>query len=392
MNRVAIVGIGQTKYRKTYADLTYTELVQLAVQRAFDDCNLTMQDIDAVVFSMAPDAMVGISHPERLCADIVGARGKPLMRVNTGGSTGIVAVITGFYHVASGLFDTVLVAGAERSDESGDIQIILNKIWDPLYERDLPLNAISMLAFSGVRYMHKYGATEEHMAIVSVEKHRNALNNPYAHIQKEVSIKDVLNSRYLCWPIKLLDACPSSSGACAVILCSEEKAKKATDTPAWIKGVGHRVETYWMGDRMGPSAIYDHADAHALSMAIHDAYGMAGITRPLKEIDVAELYAPFSNIELHAVEAAGFCEQGEAPELYEQEFFSMNGGLPVNPSGGVLCSNPIAVTAMVRVAEAALQVQNRAGARQVEGAQRALATGIGGDHECYGAVVVDRNK
>ena len=392
MNRVAIVGIGQTKYRTTYSDLTYPELLQLAVQRAFEDCDLTPRDIDAVVFSMAPDAMVGISHPERLCVDIAGARGKPFMRVNTGGSTGIVAVITAFYHVASGLFDTVLVTGAERSDESGDIQIILNKIWDPLYERDLPLNAISMLAFSGVRYMHKYGATEEHMALVSVKNHDNALKNPYAHIQKAVSIQDVLNSRYLCWPIKLLDACPSSSGACALILSSERKADKATSTPAWIKGVGHRLETYWMGDRMGPSARYDHADAHAMYLAIQDAYRMAGISDPLKEIDVAELYAPFSNTELHAVEAADFCEVGEAPKLYEREFFSLGGELPVNPSGGVLCTNPIAVTAMVRVAEAALQVQQKGGARQVDGARKALATGCGGDHECFGAVFVDREK
>ncbi len=125
MNRVAIAGIGQTKYRTTYADLNYVELVQLAVQRAFEDCNLTMRDIDAFVFSMAPDSMVGISHPERLCTDIVGARGKPFMRVNTGGSTGIVAAMTGFFHIASGMFDTVLVAGAERTDESGDVQIIL---------------------------------------------------------------------------------------------------------------------------------------------------------------------------------------------------------------------------------------------------------------------------
>ena len=365
MNRVAIAGIGQTKYRTTYADLNYVELVQLAVQRALEDSNLSMRDIDAFVFSMAPDAMVGIANPERLCTDIVGARGKPFMRVNTGGSTGIVAVMTGFYHIASGMFDTVLVAGAERTDESGDVQIILNKIWDPLYERHLPLNTISMLAMSAVRYMHKYGATEEHMAIVSSKAHRDAMDNPYAHVQKPVSVGDVLKSNYLCWPIKLLDACPSSSGACAMVLCSEEKAKTATKTPAWIKGVGHRLETYWLGDRMGPAAVYDHADAHALSLAIQDAYRMAGVHDPVKEIDVAELYSAFSNIELHAVEAAGFCRKGEAPKLYEKGAFTRSSELPVNPSGGTLCSNPIAVTAMVRVAETQIE-QMLAAAAQVD--------------------------
>ena len=391
-NRVAVVGVGQTEARKDYPDYTYGDLVQWAVRLAFEDCNLTMRDIDAVVFANAPDAFCGINHPERWSVDYIGARGKPFMRSHTGGSTGISAVEVGFYHVASGLFDAVLVAGAEKTTETGDAQEILNKTLHPLYERDLAENAPSVLGASAGRYMHKYGATEEQLARVSLKNHRHGLNNPYAHIQKDVSLEDILRSPYVSWPLRLLECCPSSCAAAALILCSEKMAYKATDTPAWIKGVGHRLETYWVGDRMGPKANYDHADAHALTAACWDAYKMAGITNPRKEIDVAELYCAFPHVDWHSVDSAGFCEMGEAPKLFDQGFFDMDGEVAVTPSGGVQCSNPIAVTAMIRVIEAALQVQHKAGARQVDGAQRALASGCGGTHQSFGVVVLDRNK
>ena len=392
MRRVAIVGVGQTKYQHRRDDCSYSDLVFEAVTHAFEGVDIRINDVQATVFSLAPDSLSGVANAERWCVDAIGAQDKPFIRVNTGGSTGISAVQVGFYHVASGMFDVVLVAGADRVGESGDSQTILNKMWDLYYERPLPLNAINMLAFSAVRYMKKYGMTEQHMALVAVKNRRNALNNPYAHIQKAVSIEEVLNSRTISWPIKLYDACPQSSGGCAIIMCAEEWAKKATSRPAWIQGVGHHSETYFMGDRMGPKLLHDHADADAKSEAIRKAYRMAGIEEPLCEIQTAELYAPFSSTEFHAIDAAGFFPKGESVRFMEKGFFDMDGEIPINPSGGVLCSNPIAVTAMIRVGEAALQVMGAAGKRQVPGVRRALATGNGGDHQFFGAVVVGSEK
>ena len=392
MRRVAIVGVGQTNYQYRRDDCSYSDLVFEAVKQAFEGVDLTIQDIQAGVFSLAPDSLSGLANAERTCVDAIGARGKPFMRVNTGGSSGISAVQVGFYHVASGMYDAVLVAGADRVGESGDSQTILNKMWDPFYERPLPLNAINMLAFSAVRYMHKYGMTQEHMALVSVKNRRHALNNPHAHIRKPTTVEEVLASRFISWPIKLFDACPQSSGGCAVILCSEDLAEKVTDRPAWIQGIGHHSETYFMGDRMGPKRLCDHADADAKAMAIQKAYRMAGVEDPIKDIQTAELYAPFSNTEYHAIDAAGFFPKGESLRRMEDGFFDMEGELPINPSGGTLCSNPIAVTAMVRVAEAALQVMGQAGQGQVPDVRRALATGNGGDHQFFGAVVLGNDK
>ena len=388
MRRVAIVGVGQTEHRHRRDDVTYPELVREAVSGALGDAGLEIPEIEAAVLALAPDALMGIAHAERWVADALGIANKPYMRVNTGGSTGITATQAAFYHVASGMFDCVLAAGADRVGESGDAQLILNTMWDVVYERPFPLNAINMLALQAVRYMQKYGTTEYHMALAAVKNRRHAMKNPHAHLRKEVTVEEVLASRVICWPIKLYDACPQSTGGCALILCSEERARSLAAPKAWIMGVGNCAETYFIGDRMGPAAVHDHAGADALAEAIARAYRRAGIRDPRREIDVAELYAPFSNIELHAIEAAGFCEKGQAGRLLEKGEFHLGSRLPVNPSGGVLCANPIAVTAMVRVAEAALQVRGRAGQRQVGGARTALATGIGGDHQFYGAVVL----
>jgi acetyl-CoA C-acetyltransferase len=386
--KVAIIGVGQSNFQFRRDDASYVELVQEAVQIALADAKLSNEEIQAVVFSLAPDSLIGVGSAERWCVDAIGATNKPFMRINTGGSTGISSVLTGYYHVASGLFDCVLVAGADKVGESGDSQIILNKMWDPVYERQIPLNAINMLALSAVRYMHKYGMTERHMAMVTVKNRHNASKNPHAHLRKPTTIEDVLASDVLCWPIKLFDACPQSSGGGAVILASEEVAKRVCARPAWIKGVAHSSETYFQGDRMGPKLLHDHGDATALAESFQKAYSMAGIKNPAKEVDVAELYAPFSNTEYHAIDAAGLCKQGEGLKLMEEGYFNVDGPMPVNPSGGTLCTNPIAVTAMIRTAEAALQVMGRAGERQIKGANIAIANGNGGDHEYFGTIVL----
>lgn len=274
---VAVIGTGQTRYQHHYADVTQPELLRRAVLAALEDARLTLDEIDAVVYSMAPDALIGVMHAERWVADAAGAiGGRPMLRINTGGATGLSAVQAGYDHVASGLFDTVLVCGADRVGESGDAQSILNRIWDPMYERALPLNTITMLAMQAIRFFEKYGATEEDMARVSVKDHFNGARNKYAHIQQEVSIEEVLNSRMVSYPIKLFDSCPQSSGAAAMVLASGEVAARVTDRPAWITGLGFAAETYWIGDRMGPKARSDHADAPALAQAVQAAYAMAG--------------------------------------------------------------------------------------------------------------------
>ncbi len=302
--RVGIIGIGQSAFRARRDDASYPDLVREAVTLAMNDAKLEFDGIDAVVYSLSPDAMVGIGNAERLGIDAVGARNKRFLRINTGGATGISSVAAAYYHIASGVCDTVLTAGADKVGECGDSQTVLNKIWDPTYERQLPLGTISMLAMSAVRYMEKYGMTEEDMARVVVKNRWQASKNPNAHLRKETTQEEVFNSRYICWPVKLFDCCPQSSGGGAMVLASERYIKERNLDAVWITGVGHCSETYYLGDRMGRGQLADHADAYALSQSFKRAFKMAGITEPTKQVDVAELYAPFSNTEFHSIEAA----------------------------------------------------------------------------------------
>jgi len=387
--RVGIIGIGQSEFKARREDANYPELVREAVVLALKNAGRELDDIEAVVYSLAPDALLGIGNAERLGVDAVGARNKRFMRINTGGSTGLSSVAVAHSHIASGACDIVLAAGGDKVGESGDSQTILNKIWDPTYERQLPLGTITMLAMSAVRAMHKYGLTEEDMARVTVKNRANASLNPKAHLRKKVTVEDVFASRYIAWPIKLLDACPQSSGGCAMVLASERYIKENRLEAVWITGVAHCSESYFIGDRMGNNYVADHADAHALGECFERSYRMAGIKDAAKEVHVAELYAPFSNTEFHAVEAAGLAPIGKSMAMLREGQFHIGSRTAVNPSGGTLCTNAIAVSAMVRVAEAALQVWGRAGAHQQPGAKIAAASGNGGDHQFFGTMVIE---
>jgi len=387
--RVGIIGIGQSAFRARRDDASYPDLVREAVTMALADGGLELDDIEAVVYSLSPDAMVGIGNAERLGVDAVGARNKRFLRINTGGATGISSVAAAYYHIAAGACDVCMTAGADKVGECGDSQTVLNKIWDPTYERSLPLGTITMLAMSAIRYAHKYGMSQEDMAAVVVKNRQHAAKNPNAHLRKEVAIEDVMASRMISWPIKLFDCCPQSSGGGAIVLASEKYIKERKLDAVWITGLAHCSESYYLGDRMGIGLTADHADAHALEESFQRAYRMAGIKEPRKQVHVAELYAPFSNTEFHSIEAAGLAKPGQTvPDLHAGRF-SLGGEIPVNPSGGVLCTNAIAVTAMIRVAEIALQVRGTAGGHQVEGARVGIASGNGGDHQFFGTMVVE---
>jgi acetyl-CoA C-acetyltransferase len=219
--------------------------------------------------------------------------------------------------------------------------------------------------------MNKFGISEEQCAMVSVKNHRNAKNNPYAHLPLDITVEDVMNSPMLAEPIKRLDTSPISDGACAIIIATEKEARRRAKRPVWVKGVAHCTDAYRLGER-------DLTYSSALETAAKKAYQMAGITDPLRQIDVAEVYDAFSYMELMWTEGLGLCDRGEGGTLIESGRTEMGGSLPVNPSGGVLSAHPVLVAGLARIAEAVLQLRGEADARQVQGAKVALAHGIEG--------------
>ena len=378
-SRAGIIGVGQTKYgRRT--DVSTPELAAEAVRNALSDAAIGFDDIDAIFIGTAPDALIGVTDADHWIVDQIGGVGKPVMRISTGGSTGASAAIAAHDAVAGGLFKRVLAVAVERAGESKDVQALMNTNIDPVFERAIGLNAINVYALVAVDHMLRHGTTERQLAHISSRNHRNALNNPYAHLQLDLSVDDVMSSKMLCWPIKLYDTCPASDGACAVVVAAE--AAVSGGPVAWFSGIASYSDGYFLGDREELSR------RRHLERAAHDAYSQAGIVEPLSDIDVAELQNPFTSSELVAIEALGFAALGGAGKAVEAGLGEMNSALPINPSGSALSSNPVGATSLIRIAEAALQVMGKAGPRQVEGARTGLAQCSGGAVQFGGVVIL----
>jgi acetyl-CoA C-acetyltransferase len=346
-------------------------MIYEAVKRALDDCELSIRDIDAIVIGNM-DHFESINYVDTWSVEGSGALMKPIMKVTTGGTTGTSVAIAAHYHVASGLFDKVLAIGWEKNSESDTTAAIIT-CSDPIWDRAYYSGAIPSLATEASAYMKQYGATQEDAARVAVRDRTHALNNPHAHLRKAITVEDVMASPMLAYPIKLLDVCPRSDGAAAVVFAADGIAQKTAPKPAWVKACAVRHTYTWFGD----STDY-YSGLVSLKRASQDAYQKAGIRRPADEIDVAELYMPYSYAGLKWIEDLGFCGPGEGPKFIREGHTDMGGKIPVNPSGGVISTNCIGATALLRVAGAAVQVMGKAGQMQVPDVKVALATGFGG--------------
>lgn len=207
--------------------------------------------------------------------------------------------------------------------------------------------------------------------MVAVKNRKNALRNPFAHIRSEVTTQDVMDSAPVASPIKTLDCCPISDGAAALVIAEERRAKKMARRPAWFAGIGSCSESPY-----APNV--DMAYPESCVRAAQLAYQMAWIYDPVRDLDVAEIYEAFSFQELIWTEALGLCNPGEGGRMVESGVTAMNGEFPINPSGGVLCANPIGASAMVKQIEAAAQVMGKAGRHQIPRVRKALAHFWGG--------------
>ena len=366
MDKVAIVGIAQTKYEADKIDQTYSELVFEVVKKLMDDLGITKEDIGSVITS-SNDFNDGRTIADMAIQDAVGSIGKSESRVS---GDGAFAYIYGAMRILSEYYDTVMVVSHCKCSE-GDQYLINNSIFDPFYQRALGLDQISAAGLMANMYANKYGITEDQAAKVVLKNRKNALNNPYAHLQEAVAIEDILFSPMIAYPLKELDLPPLSDGAVAMLLTKEEIAKKFTDSPVWLMGYGSCTDAYYLGHRTMTDLI-------GLEYAAKEAYKMAGIIDPIREIDVAEVYDLFSYHELMSYEALGFCGKGEGGNFIESGETEMIGNIPVNPSGGVLSSNPTMANGLIRVAEIALQLMGKADKRQIPNAKVGLANGMNG--------------
>jgi acetyl-CoA C-acetyltransferase len=323
--------------------------------------------------------------PEAYLTDALGCNGKPMLRVHTAGSVGGSTALVAASHVQSGMFKRVLTVSFEKQSESNAMWALSNP--QPFSTH---LNAGAGGYFAPIirEYMRRSKAPYNVGIKVAVKDRLHGARNPLAHLQKpDITMKEVEDSFMLWDPIRFLESCPSSDGACAMVICNEDLAKKSPKPPAWIRGGAMRSEpTIYAGrDEVNPQAGRDCAA---------DVYKQAGITNPRKDLDVAEVYVPFSWYEPMWLENLGFAPEGEGWKLTMEGATSLDegGDIPWNCSGGVLSSNPIGASGMIRFAEAARQVRGDAGAHQVPGAKLALGHAYGGGAQFFAMWVVGAEK
>lgn len=376
--RCAVVGVGQTKYAKRRDDLSIPGLLREAIDRALDDAECSLADIDAVVIGKAPDAFEGIVQPELFLADAIGAAGKPLLRVHTAGSVGGTTFIVGSHLIESQVHTRVLTVAWEKQSEG-------NAQWGLAGGRGRGLGAGGAFAPWIRAYITESGAPEYIGWQVAVKDRLNALKNPYAHLRlADITIEKVKESAMLWDPLRFLESCPSSDGACAMVLTDEDGGRRASRPPAWLEASAVRSE---LGQFPGRNPVKPQAGVECA----RDVYRQAGISDPRREIDVAEIYVPFSWYEPMWLEGHEIAGPGEGWKMVDAGDTEMGGSFPVNASGGVLSSNAIGASGMIRFAEAALQVRGLAGEHQIDGARTALAQAYGGAAQ-YFAMGVFRSE
>ncbi|GAB4316258.1 MAG: thiolase family protein [Promethearchaeota archaeon] len=397
MRRVAIIGFGMTPFRARWPDKTYFELAVEAAGEALDDAGVTMADVDSAVYGIYNDLFERQFMPDIYVNDYVGNVDKPGTRVTTGGATGGFAVRTAFAEVASGLADVTLCLGVEKCADCYDPKTgsatpeVLRAIAysaDMTYEYPLGMLAASSYAVLVNAHVAQWGSpTEEQMALVSVKNHGNARRNPKAQAPMEITVEDVLNSRIICTPFKMLDCCLYSEGAAALVLASEEKVRElGVEVPVWITGVGAACTDAFIGNRSSVGTLPSNV------AAAKRAYRMAGLEygNVVGALDVAELHDAFSGQEVVSYEELGFVPPGEGGRWIEDGGPMPSGELPVNMSGGLIgCGHAVGATGIMSTGEAFLQLQERAGERQVPIEHgRAVSHSIGGPGAAYAAVIV----
>ena len=381
MISAAVIGVGQTNYKAKRRDVSIAGLVREAIDKALLASDVEWDAIDAVILGKAPDMFEGVMMPELYLADAIGAVGKPVIRVHTAGSVGGSTAIIAASHVCSGKFDTVLTVTFEKQSES-------NATWalSPRYPYSPHINAGAGGYFAPFirEYIRRHNPPENIGWKVAVKDRINALKNPLAHLQIPGIDEKMVSDTPMLWePLRYLESCPSSDGACAMVIANKNLSNSRN--AAWIKGMAVRSEgTLSAGrDEVNPQGGIDCAK---------DIYNQAGITNPRNEIDCAEIYVPFSWYEPMWLENLGFTDIGEGWKLTNEGLTELEGDLPINMSGGVLSSNPIGASGMIRFGEAALQVMGLAEDHQVKNAKVAMGHAYGGAAQFFSMWIVSSTK
>lgn len=325
----------------------------LATKSLFENTkNLAQKDVDVVLTSTSDNS----KYLASIVSELAGLTPKISHSVESLCNSGANSVVSAFAYIAAGLADIALVVGAERFDSPGRILE-----WDR--SRGQYKHPIYWSSMFTKAHMRKYGTTKEDLAIVSAKNHKNATANPYAYFEKEYSVDEIMQSKNLTEEIRLLDCSLPCSGSAAILLASEETAKKYTDCPVWITGIGQKTTS---------AGFTKNTDLTTMQSTIHaatDAYKMSNIQA--SNVDVAEIHDAFTICEIIELEDLGFAKKGEASRYARICYETQD--RKINPRGGLIGSgHPLGATGIAQIIEICQQLQGKAEKRQVQGAKVGL--------------------
>lgn len=365
MSTSHVAGVGMVRFGKYDPSVTFERLAVEAANGALRDSGATRNQIEAVFVG---HVFGGPVAGQRVATEL-GLGGLPVSNHENYCASGATALREAWMAIRAGLYDVVLVIGAEKMTDrvKGGVTPDANDL-DAMQGYVMTAGH----ALSARRYMADYGATREQIAMVAVKNHAHSMNNPYAQYQHRVTLEDVLNARPIADPLGLLDCSPISDGAAAAIVCSPKGLARLGITSA-------RPEVRAVGLVSGTlrSGHYDVNEEDISRRAGLQAYDAAGISP--QDIDVVEMHDCFTIAEIVRLEGLGLIPKGEGASWTADGKTSIGGKLPVNPSGGLLSrGHPVGATGMAQVCELYWQLMNKAGLRQVENARLGLAYCKGG--------------
>ncbi|MDA4123046.1 MAG: thiolase domain-containing protein [Thaumarchaeota archaeon] len=383
MTGVAIVGIGHSKFGRRN-DVSIAELAFESIHGAVEDAGIDKKQIQNVTVGS-----VGGWYEENVPATVVneyaGLERVGSMRVEAACASGSAAVKNAYLSIASGEADIAMAVGLEKMTEVDTLTAVelMGRGGSYLWEfENFGMTFASYYAMFAVAHMNRFGTTEEDLARVAVKAHHYGSMNPLAQFQKEITIEKALSSQVVSWPLKLYDASPISDGSAAVILASEDTARKLTDTPIWIRSIGASSDSADMSRRdsyVGLGAAVD---------ASRKAYSAAKIGPEM--VDVANVHDCFTIAELMAYEDLGFCAKGEGAKLLRDGQTMIGGKIPVNLDGGLKAKgHPVGASGVSMMVEISKQLRGEAGKRQAPIKNGiGLVHNVGGTgHYCYVTVL-----
>lgn len=357
LRKVAIVGYAMTDQTDRIND-TREGLIFSTVRQALRNTGLSRDDIDTVIMC-SNDFYDGRTISEVFTIEPAGAYAKDESKVEQDGAY---SLMYGVMRIASGSYDTALIVANSKASEF-ERHVAIGSQADPTYDRQFGfVHDLTAAAFQAKSYMAAAKVKPEDLARVAMKNLGNATRNPRARARRkyDVTKKDILGSKMLVEPLNEMLSYPPTDGCCVAILASEQKARKLTSKPAWIKGISCNQEAYYLGER-------DLSRIASAKAAAKAAYKMARIESPSKQIQVAEISEMFAHQELMLTEALGLCPRNQGAKFLEKGKSALGGTLPVNPSGGALAACALNAVGLVRVVEAAKQVRGEAGECQVDG-------------------------